>query len=86
MRIESLWSDETKIELVSVSEYLIWKKAGTAHHRVVLLGCLAAGTWRVVRVEGKLNGVKHRGVLNEKPDPGRLGFQTWQQVHLSTGQ
>jgi hypothetical protein len=55
MRNKILWSDETKIELL-----VEWRNAGTittmkhGTGRVMPLGCFsAAGTGRLVRIEGK---------------------------------
>lgn len=80
VRNKILWSDETKIELFGLnSKRYVWRKPGTAHHlpntiptvkhgggSIMLWGCFsAAGTGRLVRVEGKLNGAKYRDILNE---------------------
>ena len=61
----------------------VWRKPGTTHHlpnaippaergggSIKLWGCFsAAGTGRLVRVEGKLNGKKYREILNENLHP-----------------
>ncbi len=67
-----LWSDETKIELFGLnSKRYVWRKPGTAHHlsntvptvkhgggSIMLWGCFsAAGTGRLVAIEGKMNAV-----------------------------
>ncbi len=75
-----LWSDETKIELFGLnSKRYVWRKPGTAHHlsntvptvkhgggSIMLWGCFsAAGTGRLVAIEGKMNAVKYRDILDE---------------------
>ncbi len=76
-----LWSDETKIELFGLnSKRYVWRKPGTAHHLsntvptvkhgggsiIMLRGCFsAAGTGRLVAIEGKMNAAKYRDILDE---------------------
>ena len=57
----------------------IWNKPNTAHHPkntiptgkhgggyIMLWGCFSsAGTWVLVRIEGKMDGAKHRKILEE---------------------
>ncbi|CAM4505953.1 unnamed protein product [Leuciscus chuanchicus] len=77
---EILWSDETKIELFGLnSKRYVWRKPGTAHHlsntvstvkhgggSIMLWGCFsAAGTGRLVAIEGKMNAAKYRDILDE---------------------
>ncbi|KAK3564286.1 hypothetical protein QTP86_012011 [Hemibagrus guttatus] len=80
MRNKILWSDETKIELFGLNgKHHVWRKPGTAHHlantiptvkhgggSIMLWGCVsAAGTGRLVRIEGKLNAAMYRDILEE---------------------
>ncbi len=75
-----LWSDETKIELFGLnSKRYVWRKPGTAHHlsntvptvkhgggSIMRWGCFsAAGTGRLVAIEGKMNAAKYRDILDE---------------------
>ncbi len=75
-----LWSDETKIELFGLnSKRYVWRKPGLAHHlsntvptvkhgggSIMLWGCFsAAGTGRLVAIEGKMNAAKYRDILDE---------------------
>ena len=80
MRNKIIWSDETKIELFGVNARRhVWRKPGTAHHEantiptvkhgggsIMLWGCFsAAGTGRLVRIEGKMNAAMYRDILDE---------------------
>ena len=73
MRNKILWSDETKIELFGLNDNChFWMKPGTiptvkhGGDSIMLWGCLsAAGTERLVRIEGKMNRAKYREILNE---------------------
>ncbi len=75
-----LWSDETKIELLGLnSKRYVWRKPGTAHHlsntvptvkhgggSIMPWGCFsAAGTGRLVAIEGKMNAAKYRDILDK---------------------
>jgi hypothetical protein len=54
MRNKIFWSDETKIEGFGLNAKChVWRKP------------LAAGTGRLVRIKGKMNGAKYRGILDE---------------------
>jgi hypothetical protein len=71
----------------------VWRKPGTiptVKHgggSIMLSRCFsAAGTGRLVRIEGKINGAKYRNILDEKPAPEHSGPQTGAKVHLPTGQ
>ena len=75
-----LWSDETKIELFGLkSKRYVWRKPKTAHYPVntipsvkhgggsiMLWGCFSsAGTGKLVRIEGRMDGAKYRRILEE---------------------
>ncbi|KAK3535384.1 hypothetical protein QTP70_011608 [Hemibagrus guttatus] len=76
----SLRSEETKIELFGLNgKRHEWRKPGTAHHlantiptvkhgggSIMLWGCFtAAGTGRLVRIEGKMNAAMYRDIIDE---------------------
>ncbi len=77
MRNKILWSDETEIELFSLSSKgHVWRKPGTVHHLHNTIPTVKHGggsimLWAVfqrrglVQVEGKLNGAKYRDILNK---------------------
>ncbi|KAK1801575.1 hypothetical protein P4O66_004535 [Electrophorus voltai] len=77
MRNKILWSDETNIELFGLTaKRHVWRKPGTTRHlantvkhaggSIMLWGCFsAAGTGRLVRVEGKVNAAIYRDILEE---------------------
>ena len=68
-----IWSDETKIELFGLNaQRHAWRKPGTVPTgkdgggRIMLWGCFStSGTGRLVRTEAKMNGAKHREILDE---------------------
>uniref|UniRef100_A0A803JAD7 Tc1-like transposase DDE domain-containing protein n=1 Tax=Xenopus tropicalis TaxID=8364 RepID=A0A803JAD7_XENTR len=75
-----LWSDETKMELFGQNaKHYVWQKTKTAHHSehtiptvkygggsIMLWGCFSsAGTGKLVRVDGKMDGAKYRAILEE---------------------
>uniref|UniRef100_A0AAZ3QYV9 Transposase Tc1-like domain-containing protein n=1 Tax=Oncorhynchus tshawytscha TaxID=74940 RepID=A0AAZ3QYV9_ONCTS len=87
MRKKIIWSHETKIELFGLNAKChIWRKPcriPTVKHgggSIMLWGCSpAAGTWRLVRIEGKMNGAKYRESPDEnllQPRQRRSGFGT----------
>ena len=75
-----LWSDETKTELFGLhAKHYVWRKPNTAHQpehtiptvkhgggSIMLWGCFSsAGTGKLVRVDGKMDGAKYRAILEE---------------------
>uniref|UniRef100_A0A8C6TYF3 Transposase n=1 Tax=Neogobius melanostomus TaxID=47308 RepID=A0A8C6TYF3_9GOBI len=75
-----LWSDETKIELFGPNaKRYVWSKPNTAHRpectipsvkygggSIMLWGCFSsAGTGKIVRIVGKMDGAKYRDILEE---------------------
>ena len=73
MRNKILRSDETKIELFCLNvKCHVWRKPGTipmVKHvggSLTQCGCFSvAGTGRMARIEGKINGAKYREILDE---------------------
>ncbi|MGH0167546.1 UNVERIFIED_CONTAM: hypothetical protein FKN15_053097 [Acipenser sinensis] len=80
MQKKVLWSHETKIELFCLnSKHYVWRKPNTAHHPVniiptvkhgggsiMLWGCFSsAGSGKLVRIEGRMDGAKYRRILKE---------------------
>ena len=91
MRNKNFWSAETKIGLNTKRH--TWRKPSTistgkhGDGSIMLWGCFsAAGTGRLVRIEGKMNGAKYREILDENllqsTQDLRLGQRfTFQQVN-----
>jgi hypothetical protein len=73
MRNNILWSGETNIELFGLNaKRHVWRKPGTiptvkhSGDSIILWGCFsAAGTGRLVKINGKMNGAKYREILDE---------------------
>ena len=73
MRNKIVWSDETKIELFGLNaKRYMWRKPDTipavkhGGDSIMLCGYFSvAGTGRIVRIEGKMNGAKYREILVE---------------------
>jgi transposase len=77
MRNKILWSDETKIEFFGLNSQVsrlqeTWHPYGEAwwwqHHAVGMFFSgrdWEAGTGRLVRIKGKINGAKYREILDE---------------------
>lgn len=81
------WSDEV---FGLNSKHHVWRKPGTTQHlpntvpvvkhvcgSIMVWGCFSvAGAWQLVRVEGKLNGTKHR-YPNNDPKNSAKTMQEW---------
>jgi hypothetical protein len=83
-RKKILWSDETNIELFGLNtKRHSWRKPGSS---IMLWGCSsAAGTGRLVRIEGKMNRAKYREILDENLLQSAQDL-TVAKRHLPTGQ
>ena len=79
-----LWSDETKIELYGLNAKCnVWRKPGTiptvkhGGDSIMLWGCFsAAGTGRLVRIEGKMNGAMKSSSRTSDWGEGSLSNRT----------
>jgi hypothetical protein len=86
--------DETKIELFRRNAKChVWRKPGTiptVKHGggsiMLWIFFAAAGTGRLVRIEGKMNGAKYREILDKKYFYRELWTSDWDVDHLPTGQ
>ena len=60
-----LWSDETKMELfVHHGKRYVWRKPNTSHHPKNTILCFSsAGTVKLVRIKGMMDGAKYREIL-----------------------
>ena len=73
MRNKILWSDESNIKLFGLNaKRHVWRKPGTiptVKHgggSILLWGCFsAAGTGKLFRIKGMMNGAKYRDILDE---------------------
>ena len=73
MRSNILLSDDTKIELFALNAKChVWRKPGTnptvkyGDGSIMVWRCFSeAGTGRLVRIEGKMNGAKYGEILDE---------------------
>ena len=89
-----LWSYETKIDVFGLNaKCYVWQKINTAHHpertiptvkhgcgSIMLWGCFSsAGTGKLVWVDGKMDGTKHKTILEDNLWLGA-------GVHLPAGQ
>jgi hypothetical protein len=94
MRNKILWSDETNMKLfVLTAKCHVWRKPGTILVKhgggsIMLWGCFsAAGIWRLVRIEGKMNKAKYREIIDENLKSAqnlRLGGSSNRKTTLST--
>ena len=90
-----MWSDEMKIELFGLNaKCYIQRKLSTAHHpsntippvkhggsSIMLWGCfLAAGTGRLVRIGGTMNGAKCRQIHGEYLLQSAKHLRLWQRL------
>uniref|UniRef100_A0AAZ3QT79 Transposase Tc1-like domain-containing protein n=1 Tax=Oncorhynchus tshawytscha TaxID=74940 RepID=A0AAZ3QT79_ONCTS len=85
MRNKILWSDESKMEPFGLNAKChVWRKPSTiptVEHgsgSIMLWGCFsAAGTGRLVRIEGKMDGAKYREIFDETLLQSTQVFTDW---------
>lgn len=90
MRNKAVWSDKAKIELFGLKPKCHFcRKPGPAYHlknitlmvrhggaSIMLRGCFSvAGTWRLLRVEGKINVAMYGDILDKNKNYSRV-FRT----------
>jgi hypothetical protein len=70
----------------------VWRKPGTiptVKHgggSIMLWGCfLAAGTARLVRIEGKMNGARYREILDENLLQSDQDLKLWRRFTFQQG-
>ena len=95
-----LWSDEMKIELFGLNaKRFVWWKPSTDHHpfntiptvkhgggSIMLWRCFsAAGTGRLIRVDGTMNGAKYRQILEENLIQTAKDLRPWQKFTFQQG-
>ena len=86
MRNKVLWSDETKIGQYGLNaKRHVWWKHGDGS--IMQWGCFsAAGTGRLVRIEGKMNEAMYREIIDENLLQRAQDLRLGAKVHLPTGQ
>ena len=84
MRNKFLWSDETKIELLGLNATISTVKHGGGS--IMLCFFSVAGTGRLVRIKGKMNGAKYREILDDNLLQSAQDLRLGEKVHRPTGQ
>ena len=92
MRNKIIWSDETKIlwaECQASRQEETWYHPTVKHGggSLMLWRCFSvAGTGRLVRIEGKINGAKYREILDENLLQSVQDLRLGAKVRLPTAQ